>query len=193
MSYDPTTDFLGLLRQTQGGVRAESVPGLDYVLAALARMNQFQLSVGQTAPITDQAETVWLRPATLSWTAEGTVFLWNRNTAEYEPATPELWHALASAVTGHTQDVSVVAADILFDSRVVRVMNVGAAVDLVLPEAITKEGEVLVVDWANLAGTNNVRVHASGGDTFQNGLTTWTIAADSGSLCFRPVPGGYAV
>ena len=193
MSYDPLTDFMGLVRRTSGGARVAQIPGLDYIIAAMARMAQFKLAVQQTAPITDQAETVWLRSATQSWTAEGTVFLWNKNTMEYEPATPELWHSLIHSAVDHTQDVSAVTADILFDSSVVRVLNVGAAVDLTLPEAITKEGDVLVVDWANLAGTNNIRVHVSGADTFQNGLTTWTIAADSGSLCFRPVPGGYAV
>lgn len=94
MAYNPLTDFLGLLRQTSGGVRAERMPGLDWLVAALARMGLFTLYVGSTAPTTNQAATVWLKPATQSWASEGAVFLWNASTTEYELATPALWKAL---------------------------------------------------------------------------------------------------
>jgi hypothetical protein len=193
VSYNPATDFLALQRQTGNGMRTARMPGLDYVIAALARAGQFTLHVGQTEPTTDQEATVWLRPASQSWLAEGTVFLWNLSTAAYELATPELWHELIHSLVGHTQDVTTAADNILFDASVVRVMNVGAEVDLVLPEAVTKVGDVLVSDWANLAGTFNIRIHCSGADTFPNGATIWTIAQDSGSVCFRPVPGGYVL
>lgn len=94
MSYDPTTDFLGLLRRSGGEVETARAPGLDIVLAALARAGLFKLSVGQVAPITNQATTVWLRPAQPSWTAEGTLWLWNVSTSQYELATPPLFSQL---------------------------------------------------------------------------------------------------
>lgn len=96
MSYAPTTDFLALLRNTSGGARLESMPGLDYVVAAMARMNLFRVWVAASAPLTNQSSTVWLSPAQPSWSAEGIVMLWNGLTLQFEPATPALWFALLS-------------------------------------------------------------------------------------------------
>jgi hypothetical protein len=94
MSYNPATDFLGLLRTTSGGVRSEQMPGLDYVVAALARAGLISLVVGQTAPTTNQATTAWFKPLLPSWTGEGTLFLWNAGASAYQAATPALWAAL---------------------------------------------------------------------------------------------------
>ncbi len=94
MSYDPRTDFFALLRQTVSGVALTRAPGLDIVVDALARANLFKLSVGQTAPTVNQATTVWLQPAQPSWSAEGTVWLWDADAEEYVTATPELWSAV---------------------------------------------------------------------------------------------------
>lgn len=94
MSYSPLTDFLALLRQTSGGVRSERMPGLDYVVAALARAGLISISVGQTAPTVNPATTVWFQPAVPSWTAEGAVFLWNAAVNSYQVATPTLWSSL---------------------------------------------------------------------------------------------------
>lgn len=94
MSYNYTTDFLGLLRLTGGGARSERMPGLDYVVMALNRMGLFAVSVGQTAPVANQATTIWLQPALPSWSAEGVLYLWNPSLAgggAYQPATPALW------------------------------------------------------------------------------------------------------
>lgn len=94
MSYSATTDFLGLLRQSGNSVSMERMPGLDYIVSAMARAGLFTLSVGQTAPTSNQATTVWLKPSLPSWVAEGAVFLWNASTGAYEPATPALWSFL---------------------------------------------------------------------------------------------------
>lgn len=91
MSYNPVTDFIALLRSTGGGVRTERMPGLDYVVSALARAGLITVSVGQTAPIANQATTVWFQPAVPSWNAEGVVWLWNATAAAYQVATPALW------------------------------------------------------------------------------------------------------
>lgn len=94
MSYNPNTDFFALLRQSSSGVALTRAPGLDIVVDALARANLFELSVGQTAPIVNQATTAWLQPAQPSWTAEGVLWLWDADLQQYVTATPELWAAL---------------------------------------------------------------------------------------------------
>lgn len=192
MAYSPTTDFLALLRQTSGGVRTERMPGLDYIVAALARTGMITLSIGQTAPAASQAAVAWFKPAVPSWAAEGTMFLWNPATTAYEPATPALWAAFfALSSSGVLQDVAVAGPTAIgTNTTILRVLNVGAAVALTLPLASTKQGGVLVSDWANLAGTNNITITRSGADVLPNGATSWTIAGDGGSLFFRPLPGG---
>lgn len=196
MSYNPVTDFLALLRITSGGVRTERMPGLDWAVAALARMGMITLSVGQTAPIASQLTTAWFKPAIPSSSAEGTLFLWNNATGVYELATPTLWAALfvAIAPTAIVQDVAVAGpVNVQANATVVRVMNVGAPVALVMPLSASKQGPVLVSDWANHAGTFNITISLSGGEVFPNGLATWVIAGDAGSVFLRPVPGGYAL
>lgn len=195
MSYSPITDFLALLRQTSGGVRTERMPGLDYIVAALARAGMITLSVSQTAPIASQATTAWFRPAIPSWNAEGTLFLWNSVTVQYELATPALWAALFTATTlAVVQDVAVAGpVNVLINAGVVRVMNVGAPVSLVMPLAANKLNPVLISDWANLAGANNITINRSGADVFPNGATSWTLGGDGASVFLRPVPGGYAL
>ncbi len=197
MSYSPATDFLGLLRSTAGGVRAERMPGLDYIVVALARMGLCKVSVSSVAPIINQSTTVWLLPASPSWVAEGAVFLWNASTSEYEVATPLLWSAfLSTATAGATpivQDVVTNAANVNAATTILRVQNVGAPVTLTLPLSSSKIGAVLVSDWNNLAGTNNILINRAGSDVFPNGATSLTIAGDGGSVLLRPVPGGYAL
>lgn len=196
MSYNSATDFIALLRQISGGgVRTERMPGLDFVVAALSRMGFFQLSIGQVAPTTSQSTTAWFKPALQSWLLEGTLFLWNEATLQYEVATPDLWASMfVVSTSGTVQEVTVVGpTNVQVNADVVRVQNVGAAVALVMPLSQNMSGPVLISDWANHAGTNNITITLSGGQTFPNGAVTWTIAADSGSVFLRPVPGGYAL
>lgn len=195
MSYGQTTDFLALLRLTSGGVRTERMPGLDWMVAALARAGLISLSVSQSPPIANQTATAWFKPAVPSWVSEGILFLWNVSTGQYEVATPALWSQFfAIASSGIVQDVTVVGPTaIALNTTILRVQNVGAPVGLTMPLSANKLGAVLVSDWANLAGTNNITISRSGADVFPNGATTWTIGGDSGSVFFRPVPGGYAI
>lgn len=93
----------------------------------------------------------------------------------------------------HITDAGPVS--ILPNAGIVRVdQTVGAAITLNLPEAVSKTCPVLVCDWKGDAGTNNITVNRSGSDTFPGGLTSWTIAADTGSVLLRPIPGvGYVL
>jgi hypothetical protein len=197
MSYGSTTDFLALLRQTLHGERVVQMPGLDYLVAALARAGVFALSIGQSAPVVNQVTTAWFRPAVPSWASEGVLFLWNSITVEYEPATPALWSALFlhTAIFSETvQDVTVAGPTaVQTGADVVRVQNVGAPVALTVGLSINASRAVLVTDWANHAGTNPITLTLSGGDIFPGGGNTWVIGADAGSIFLRPVPGGYAL
>ena len=105
MSYNPATDFMALLRLTGGGVRSERMPGLDYVVAALARAGMISVSVGQTAPVVNQATTAWLQPSQPSWLAEGVFYIWNPVTQAYNVATPALWQAFLSISSSHFQSL----------------------------------------------------------------------------------------
>lgn len=93
MSYAPTTDFLALLRDLGSGMRTERMPGLDFVISALARAGFVTLSVSATAPVANQSTTAWFLPASPSWTGEGALYLWNAGAAAYQLATPALWQA----------------------------------------------------------------------------------------------------
>jgi hypothetical protein len=196
MAYDSTTDYLALLRLLPGGVRTERMPGLDYIVNALARAGMFQIAIGQTAPVINQSKTAWFKPAMPSWAFEGTLFLWNAVTVEYEPATPALWAAIFSSASSQTvvQDVTS-AGPVLVEvnAGIVRVQNVGAAVTLLMPPSATMLGPVLISDWANHAGSHNIQINLSGGDVLPLAATSWTIAADAGSVFLRPVPGGFAL
>ena len=97
MSYAPNTDFMALVRNTSGGERVLSMPGLDFMVAAFARAGLISLSVGQTAPTSNQATTAWFQPAVPSWAGEGVLYLWNVGLATYQPATPSLWKAYIGA------------------------------------------------------------------------------------------------
>lgn len=83
---------------------------------------------------------------------------------------------------------------VLQNSGIVRVdQTVGAAMTLNLPLAATKTCPVLVADWKNDAGTNNITLQPSGSEKIQ-GLASWVIASDGGSIFLRPIPGvGYVI
>lgn len=194
MAYNPVTDFLALLRTTSGGQRVARIPGLDYVVAALARAGVFTVSNSTTAPTTNQESTVWLKPfAQGSYLAESTVFLWNTITLAYEPATPQLWAALFSQQVVQTVTAGVSVA-VLERAGVVQVnQTVSAPITLVMPQSIAKVGGVLISDWKGVSSGFPITVQRSGSDLFPGGATTWTIQGDGASAMFRPVPGGYAV
>lgn len=94
MPYNPVTDFMVLGSKAPAGVTLEQMPGLDYVVAALARAGIVALHVGQSAPTSNQASIVWVKPSQPSWSAECKVHLWDAQLSAYVLATPALWAAL---------------------------------------------------------------------------------------------------
>lgn len=185
MSYSPTIDFISLLRQTPNGVRTERMPGLDYIVAAMARMGLFTLFVGQTPPIVNQATTVWLKPSLPSWVAEGSLFLWNPITSEYELATPALWNAVL-APSGYlfqaaTDPTNVINAGVSL-LAVERVAPVGTA--LVLPSLTAQwlTGRPLrVVDWSTTVTAHTITLTPPDGATIMR-QASWELLSTAVQL-----------
>jgi len=187
MSYNPTTDFIGLLRQTGGGVRTERMPGLDYVAAALARLGLAAVSVGPVAPSVNQATTVWFRPSVPSWVAEGTAFLWNALTVAYEPATPALWKAFfgaALAPSGYVfqalpSAVNIIAANVSL-AAIERVTP--ASTLLTLPSLAAQSGKTIqVVDWSSGVTNHTIFISTPDGATIMK-QNTWELLSTADQL-----------
>lgn len=196
MSYSPTTDFLSLLRQTSGGVRTERTPGLDYVVAALSRAGLFALSVGQTAPTTNQPTTAWLRPSVPSWVAEGSVFLWNPVTLEYEAATPSLWDALllstASSIGYSFQSAAAGSNIVMAGTSLLAVQRAApAATALTLPAVIAQAGKPLqIVDWSTGVTGHTITLNPIGGSTImqQSSFELLSTAVQLSGVTLYPSP-----
>jgi hypothetical protein len=95
MSYNSTTDFLGLWRAVAGGVEKVEMPGLDWAVSALLRSGLVNVSVSSIAPVANQATTAWFQPASPSYSAEGALYLWNGSA--YVAATPRLFLEMLAA------------------------------------------------------------------------------------------------
>ena len=96
MSYTPTTDFVALARAVTGGVQKAEMPGLDFIISALQRCGLIYCTISLTEPVANQSKTMWFVPATPSYSAEGTLKLWNGSA--YVAATPELFNDYLAAV-----------------------------------------------------------------------------------------------
>ena len=104
--------------------------------------------------------------------------------------------AFIAATTQIDQHVTAAGpAAVLANAGIVRVdQTVGAAITLNMPLASAKTCPVLIQDWKGDAGTNNITITLAGSDKFPGGLTSWTIAADTGSVRLSPVSGaGYTI
>lgn len=178
MSYSPLTDFLALLRQDGSSVDVARMPGLDYVVSALARAGLCSLSVGQTAPTSNQPATVWLKPSEPSWTAEGNVFLWNAFTSAYELATPTLWTALLTlSLSGYLFQSAANASNAVnaLTSLVAVQRAAPTATTLRLPTVLSRGGKALqIVDWSTGLVNHIVTLVPAAGNTIMR-LTSWQL------------------
>jgi hypothetical protein len=184
MSYTPTTDFLALLRNVAGGEAVARMPGLDYVVAALARAGLFSLSVGQTAPLVNQATTVWLKPSQPSWVAEGTVYLWNAAAGTYQVATTTtLWSALLGLSGYSFQSAATAAANIASGTSLLAVQRAApAATALILPAVGSRGGRSLqIVDWSTGIVAHAVTLTPAGTETIMQ-QPSWTLLSTAVQL-----------
>lgn len=85
--------------------------------------------------------------------------------------------------------------NVMADARTVRVnKTVGSATTVQMPAGSGMEvQDTVVVDWKNDADVNNITILPFGTEKI-NGLSSWTIAAQGGSVRLRPIPDvGYAL
>lgn len=187
MTYDPTNDFVALLRQSSGTVALERMPGLDYVTAALARAGLITLSVGQTAPTVNQVTTAWFRPSVPSWVAEGTLFLWNALTAAYEQATPALWSTLLAPLTSNYSFQSAVgiSATILAGTSLLAVQRVGPlSTALLLPSLaaqFARGRKLQIVDFSTSVVNHVITLTTSDGSTIMQ-QASWQLLSNAVQL-----------
>lgn len=194
MAYNPTRDFLALIRTVSGSVSLAEVPGLDYVVAAMARAGLFTLSVGQTAPLSNQQSTVWIKPALPSWTAEGAVYLWNAVAAEYELATPVLWNALLAPGGYLFQSAAVANNTVNVGTTILAVQRTApGATALVLPNLTAQwltSRPLKIVDWSTGVVNHDISITTPDGSTIMR-QASWQLfssAVQLGSLTLHPCP-----
>jgi hypothetical protein len=176
MSYEPTTDFLALLRQEGSAVELARMPGLDYLLSAMARAGFVTLWSGQEAPTANQASTVWIKPALPSWTAEGVVFLYDADADDFVTATPALWAALLAAPSDYVFQSVTSAADTVNGATTLlavrRTITVPGQTALMLPAVAARAGRPLrVVDWSTVLATHNIDFDTPDGATIMRRAT----------------------
>jgi len=174
VSYTPSTDFVALMRQTPGGARTVEIPGLDVVVSALARAGLINLSVGQTAPTSNQSTTAWFKPAIPSWSAEGVLFLWNSTNGDYEVATPALWAQIFAATSSYLfQSVAGSSGIINGGTSLLAIQRNGpAATALTLPNLITQfmSGRRLqIVDFSTSVTLHTITLTTPDGATIMRG------------------------
>lgn len=103
--------------------------------------------------------------------------------------------ALIASTTQIEQHITAAGpVAVLANAGIVRVDQVvGAAITLTLPAAASKTCPVLIGDWKNDAGVNNITITPNGAEKIQ-GLSSWTIGGDGGSVFLRPIAGvGYVI
>lgn len=98
MVYTPGTDFVALWRNQTGGAAKAEMPSLDFMITALSRAGLLSVTFSDTQPTSNQATTMWFRPAIPTYTGEGVLYLWNAATAAYVIATPTLFAAYLLAL-----------------------------------------------------------------------------------------------
>jgi len=104
--------------------------------------------------------------------------------------------ALIASTTGIVQTFTAGGTEAINPNTGIAVVNqtVGAAKTLTMPLSTAKTCPVLISDFKGDASTNNITINLSGSDKFPGNLTSWKIAADTGSVFLRPIPGvGYAL
>lgn len=159
------------------------MPGLDYVVAAMARAGLFKLYAGQTAPTANQSTTVWLMPALPSWTAEGIVFLWNSATAEYELATPSLWNQLLSP-SQYVFQSAVGASNVVNANTSLLAIQRAAPVStaLILPGLATRSTKPLqIVDWSTGVALHSIALTTADGATIMK-QAAWNLQSTPDQL-----------
>lgn len=194
MSYNPATDFIGLLRLAGSGIRSERMPGLDYIVDALARAGMFALSVGQSPPTANQASTFWFQPAIPSWTAEGTLYIWNPVAGAYQVATPALWQAFLSPSGSVFQSLPNANNTINAGVSLAAVQRAAPANTAILLPTIAAQyltqKDIVLIDYSTAVANHSIVLSTSDGSTIMQ-KATWGLQSTADYLArvrLRPSP-----
>jgi hypothetical protein len=183
--YNPSTDFLSLLRNTGSGKSVLNMPGLDWTVAALARAGLINLSVGQTAPMVNQPTTAWFKPSQPSWVAEGVLYLWNASAAQYQVATPSLWQAALSGTNSYAFQSAKSASNLVnAGTTLLAIQRAGpSATTLILPPLNQRiAGQLLkVVDWSTAVVNHAVTITTTDGSSIMQ-ETSWGLLSTAVQL-----------
>jgi hypothetical protein len=168
------------------------MPGLDFVTSALQRIGLFGLWVHPSnPPTTDVSSTVWLKTSSTSWSAEGSIFLYNATTATFEPATPALWRAIFVAASGANVFQSVTggaaAVNALTTLLAVERDNPGLT-GLTLPSVVGRSQSLQIVDWSTNVAAHEVRLAPWPGETIMRRaqFSIWSNADQLGGVTLYP-------
>ena len=157
--YNPVTDFLALIRKGANSNAIADMPGMDFVVSAMARAGIFDIFVGQTAPIVNQTTTVWVKPANPSWTAEATIYLWDAANNGFSLATPALWRQIISPNSYAFQGITGVNSVIAVGTSICLIQrDAPPATQLILPNLTDQwrtGNKLRIADWST-----NVTEHA---------------------------------
>lgn len=139
------------------------------------------------------ADYTLLDPTAISDPATALVAVYDQTSQNWKVGTLSALISSATQIEQHITEAGPVA--VAPNAGIVRVdQAVGAAITLDMPLSSAKTCPVLISDWKADAGTNNITINLTGSDKFPGNLTSWTIAADAGSVFLRPIPGvGYAL
>lgn len=184
MAYNPLTDFVALLRKAGSNVSLAEMPGLDFVIAAMARAGMFQLWTGQDAPVTNQNVTAWLKPSSPSWVAEGTMYLYDPNAGTWNVATPALWANFFANVgsTSVFQAVTAGASAVSATATLLAVKRTAPTVTaLSLPSVTTRTRPLHLVDWSSGVVNHTIGLIPFVGETIMR-LSGWSLLSTSDQL-----------
>ena len=142
---------------------------------------------------TFSADYTLLDPTPFADPSAALVAVYDSSTSSWKVTTLS---TLIATATGIVQTFTAGGTEAINANTGVALVNqtVGAAKTLTMPLSTVKTCPVLISDFKGDAGTNNITINLTGSDKFPGNLTSWTIAADTGSVFLRPSPGvGYAL
>jgi len=106
LTNDINGDFILTIRRSLTNPTLGSAPFVDSILDTLLTAGILNVSISETAPTSNQANTIWLQPLASSWTGNGMVYMWNAASSAYVVATPALFAAYVVSQAPNATDTS---------------------------------------------------------------------------------------
>jgi hypothetical protein len=190
MAFSSANDFFAMFRtNTSGGVDTLRMPIIDAMLQTLADNGLINVSAGTTAPVTNQATTIWLNTQVPSYNGPSSVLLWNAATSAYVPATPALFAALLNAALGASQILEINDANAAMNANnlVANYDTLTASRTIVLPALSAAQAGVdyVISDFSgNCSPAVSITAVTAGSGQYigPNGNTSYELATAWGTV-----------